>query len=92
MARGVPAKKIIPLLEENGFEEKRVKGDHHQFKKAGHPSVVTLAYAKPKDEIPPGTLKSVLRQAGLEDRYQSLMGHDNGKKAGNIRTIGMVPS
>ena len=89
MARGVQARKILPLLEENGFEESRVKGDHHQFKKPGHPNVVTVAYGRVKEEIPPGTVKSILRSAGLEDKFAELMGHTN--KAAPANDTGSTP-
>jgi predicted RNA binding protein YcfA (HicA-like mRNA interferase family) len=32
------------------------------------PGVVTVA-GKPSDDLAPGTLKSILKQAGIEERY-----------------------
>lgn len=74
MSHAIPAKKLIGAIEENGFYESRVKGDHHQFKKEGHPSLVTIAFSSKKDDIPPGTAKSILRQAGLDHMFGPLSG------------------
>lgn len=68
------AKKVVKLLEENGFAETRVKGDHHQFKKNGHQFVITVPYSRLKDEIAIGTARSILRKAGLEEHFDYLIG------------------
>jgi predicted RNA binding protein YcfA (HicA-like mRNA interferase family) len=43
----------------------RTKGDHRQFHHPSKPGTVTVA-GKLNDEIPPGTLNSILKQAGLK--------------------------
>lgn len=75
MGHAIPAKKLIEAVEENGFHEARVKGDHHQYKKDGHPGLVTIAFSSKKDDIPPGTAKSILHQAGLDHLFGPLTGH-----------------
>lgn len=58
---------LIRLLEEQGWRLVRTRGSHRQFR---HPSVlgtVTVA-GKPSLDVPPGTLSSVLKQAGLKKR------------------------
>lgn len=58
-------KDLIALLESDGWFQVRVKGSHRQFhhdKKAG---TVTVA-GKPSVDVPPGTLNSALKQAGLK--------------------------
>lgn len=55
---------FIRLLERNNFVLIRQRGSHRQFRKPGHPYVVTVA-GKPSDEIDRGTLSNMLRQAGL---------------------------
>lgn len=79
MGRAIPAKKLIKAVEDNGFHETRVKGDHHQFKKEGHPSVVTIAFSSKKDDIPTGTAKSILRSAGLDHLFGPLTGRHSSK-------------
>jgi predicted RNA binding protein YcfA (HicA-like mRNA interferase family) len=43
----------------------RQRGSHRQFKHATKPGLVTVA-AKPGDDVAPGTLNSILKQAGLK--------------------------
>ena len=40
-------------------------GSHRQFKHPVHPARVTVA-GKPGDDVAPGTLNSILKQAGLK--------------------------
>ena len=42
-----------------------MKGSHRQFKHSTKVGTVTVA-GKPSIEIPPGTLSSILKQAGLK--------------------------
>ena len=42
------------------------KGSHRQFKHPTKPGRVTIA-GHPKDDLAPGTLNSILRQAGLKE-------------------------
>ena len=58
------SKEIIKLLETNGWRIVRKRGSHCQFKHMSKPGLVTVPH--PKKDIPVGTLKSVLKQAGLE--------------------------
>ncbi len=45
----------------------RTVGSHCQLKHPVKPGTVTLA-GKPSVDIPPGTLNSILKQAGLRER------------------------
>lgn len=74
MAHAIPAKKLIAAIEDHGFHESRIKGSHHQFKKEGHPSIVTISFGSKKDDIPAGTAKSALQQAGLDHLFGPLTG------------------
>jgi len=58
-------RELIRLLEEGGWYLARVRGSHRQFKHTCRPGVVTVA-GKPKDDLAPGTLNSILKQAGME--------------------------
>ena len=56
---------IIRMLEQDGWQLKRTKGSHRQYKHPTKSGRVTLA-GHPNDDLPPGTLNSVLKQAGLK--------------------------
>lgn len=55
---------VIGLIENDGLEHVRTKGSHRQFKHLSKPGKVTVA-GKPSLDLPPGTLNSILKQAGL---------------------------
>lgn len=56
---------VLKLLDDDGWYHVRTKGSHRQLKHATKPGKVTVA-GHPSDEVPPGILKSILSQAGLE--------------------------
>ena len=56
---------LIARLEADGWYQVRQKGSHRQYHHASRPGTVTVA-GKPSVEIPPGTLNSILKQAGLK--------------------------
>jgi predicted RNA binding protein YcfA (HicA-like mRNA interferase family) len=56
---------LIRILENDGWRLVRTQGSHRQFKNANKPGTVTVA-GKPSIDIPPGTLSSILKQAGLK--------------------------
>jgi len=62
----VTIREILRILEDDGWVLVAQKGSHRQYKHAAKPGRVTVA-GHPKDEIAPGTLKSILRQAGLKE-------------------------
>jgi len=55
---------VIKLIEADGWRLVVTRGSHRQFKHADKRGRVTVA-GKPNDECPPGTLNSILKQAGL---------------------------
>ena len=62
----VTVRDIIRLIEEDGWYLETTKGSHRQFKHRDKSGRVTVA-GKPKDDLAPGTLNSILKQAGLKD-------------------------
>jgi predicted RNA binding protein YcfA (HicA-like mRNA interferase family) len=58
-------KAIIKVLEAEGWVQVAQRGSHRQFKHATKRGKVTVP-GKASDELAPGTLKSILRQADLE--------------------------
>jgi predicted RNA binding protein YcfA (HicA-like mRNA interferase family) len=55
----------IRLLEQHGWYLVRTKGSHKQFQHSVKAGTVTVA-GKAGTDIPIGTLKSILKQAGIE--------------------------
>jgi len=58
-------KELIALIESDGWVQVRQRGSHRQFHHLRKPGTVTVA-GKPSVAIPPDTLNSVLKQAGLK--------------------------
>lgn len=58
-------KEVIRLLEKDGWYLARTRGSHRQFKHPTKQSTVTVS-GKPNIDVPPGTLNSILKQAGLK--------------------------
>jgi predicted RNA binding protein YcfA (HicA-like mRNA interferase family) len=58
-------KELIGMLEADGWEQVRMRGSHRQYRHPSKKGTVTVA-GKPAADIPPGTLASVLKQAGLK--------------------------
>jgi predicted RNA binding protein YcfA (HicA-like mRNA interferase family) len=58
-------KELIALLEADGWFQVRVKGSHRQFHHKAKSGTVTVS-GKLSIDVPPGTLSSALKQAGLK--------------------------
>jgi predicted RNA binding protein YcfA (HicA-like mRNA interferase family) len=58
-------RELIKLLEEDGWYQVRMRGSHRQFHHLSKPGTVTVS-GKLSVDIPPGTLNSILKQAGLK--------------------------
>ena len=56
---------VLRLLEEDGWRVVATRGSHRQLKHARIPGRVTIA-GKPGDDLAPGTLNSILKQAQLK--------------------------
>jgi predicted RNA binding protein YcfA (HicA-like mRNA interferase family) len=56
---------VLKLLRDDGWGVVVTRGSHRQLKHATKPGRVTVA-GKPRDDLPPGTLHSILKQAGLK--------------------------
>ena len=59
-------KELLTLLEADGWFLARQSGSHRQFKHPAKPGLCTVSFHKASDDIPIGTLNSVLKQAGLK--------------------------
>jgi len=56
---------MLRLLRDDGWVEIARRGSHRQLKHPVKPGRVTVP-GKPADELAPGTLTSILKQAGLK--------------------------
>ncbi|MES1255297.1 MAG: type II toxin-antitoxin system HicA family toxin [Acidobacteriota bacterium] len=56
---------LLARLVADGWFQVRQKGSHRQFHHPTKPGTVTVA-GKASLELPPGTLNSILKQAGLK--------------------------
>ena len=56
---------VLKLIEKDGWFLLRTRGSHRQYKHPIKKGLVTIP-GKPNDELAPGTLNSIFRQAGLK--------------------------
>jgi len=59
-------REAIGLIRQDGWQLVRTRGSHRQYKHSDKPGLVTVP-GKPGDELAPGTLKSILKQARLKE-------------------------
>lgn len=58
------SREIIRKLEKDGWELHSQKGSHRHFKHPTKPGKVTVPH--PRKDLPPKTVRSILKQAGLD--------------------------
>jgi len=56
---------LLRLLKNDGWVLVRMRGSHRQFKHPSKQGTVTVS-GKPGVDMPPGTLNSILKQAGIK--------------------------
>jgi predicted RNA binding protein YcfA (HicA-like mRNA interferase family) len=61
----VKVRDVLRLLEDDGWYLVRTRGSHRQYKHPTKAGLVTLP-GKPGDDLAPGTLNSIFKQAGLK--------------------------
>jgi len=54
------------MIEKDGWYQVRQKGSHRAFKHKDKKGIVTVAYHRISDEVPKGTLNSILKQSQLK--------------------------
>jgi len=54
------SKKLIKLLEQDGFEHLSTKGSHTKYRKGER----TVIVPHPKKDLPSGTVRAIYKQAG----------------------------
>jgi predicted RNA binding protein YcfA (HicA-like mRNA interferase family) len=64
---GVKYRDLVKIIRDDGWYLERTVGSHQQYRHATKPGTVTVpAGGKAARDVPPGTLNSILRQAGLK--------------------------
>ena len=58
-------REVLRMLKNDGWVLSRQRGSHRQFKHPKKRGLVTVS-GKSGDELAPGTLNSILKQAGLK--------------------------
>lgn len=58
-------REAIKRVENEGWRLVRTKGSHRQYKHPAMPGLVTIP-GKINDDLAPGTVNSILKQAGLK--------------------------
>ncbi|MCB0196418.1 MAG: type II toxin-antitoxin system HicA family toxin [Anaerolineae bacterium] len=58
-------KEVTRLIKKDGWYLVRIRGSHRQYKHPTKKGLVTIA-GKPSDDLAPGTLNSIRKQAGLK--------------------------
>jgi predicted RNA binding protein YcfA (HicA-like mRNA interferase family) len=60
-------REAIRLIEDDGWYHVATRGSHRQYKHPRKAGRVTIA-GRPSDDLAPGTLNSILKQAGLKEQ------------------------
>lgn len=63
----VKIRDVLRKIEDDGWSLVATRGSHRQFKHGFKKGRVTVA-GKPSDDLAPGTLDSILKQAGLKEK------------------------
>jgi predicted RNA binding protein YcfA (HicA-like mRNA interferase family) len=63
----VKVRDAIKLIGDDSWIQVATRGSHRQFKHPVKPGRVTIA-GKPSDALAPGTLNSILKQAGPKEK------------------------
>lgn len=58
---------LIRQIEADGWYHIKTTGSHRHYQHPTEPGKVTIP-GHPNDDVPPGTLASILRQAGLKGK------------------------
>jgi predicted RNA binding protein YcfA (HicA-like mRNA interferase family) len=64
--KAISGKKLCKILERKGWQLKRVTGSHHIYVKQGVDVILSIPVHSNRD-LPRGTLKSIMTDAGLTE-------------------------
>jgi predicted RNA binding protein YcfA (HicA-like mRNA interferase family) len=61
------SQQIVKTLEREGFAFVSQRGSHAKYRKTGESAVATVIVPAGRKQVPRGTLRSILRQSGLDE-------------------------
>jgi predicted RNA binding protein YcfA (HicA-like mRNA interferase family) len=61
----ISGKRVIQILQRAGFVVERIVGSHHVLTYPGDPSRTVTVLLHGNRDLKPGTLRSIIRQAGF---------------------------
>lgn len=61
-------KDVINIITKDGWFEVRQRGSHKQYKHSIKKGLVTIACHKMSDDLAPGTLDSIMKQAQIKSK------------------------
>jgi predicted RNA binding protein YcfA (HicA-like mRNA interferase family) len=64
--KSVSGKSLCKIVERKGWQLKRVTGSHHIYTKQGADVIISIPVHGSRD-LPTGTLKSIMKDAGLSE-------------------------
>jgi predicted RNA binding protein YcfA (HicA-like mRNA interferase family) len=64
--KSVSGKALCKIVEQQGWELKRITGSHHIYTKEGVDVILSIPVHSNRD-LPIGTLKSIMKDAGLTE-------------------------
>ncbi|WP_414529766.1 type II toxin-antitoxin system HicA family toxin [Nodularia chucula] len=64
--KALSGKELCKIVERHGWELKRITGSHHIYAKTGVEVILSIPVHSNRD-LPKGTLKSILKDAGLTE-------------------------
>tara|TARA_B100000809_G_scaffold93354_1_gene91988 strand:- start:256 stop:471 length:216 start_codon:yes stop_codon:yes gene_type:complete len=64
--KSISGKRLCVILERRGWQLRRIRGSHHIYARDGHRAILTVPVNGNRD-LRIGTLKSILRTAGLTE-------------------------
>jgi len=64
--KAISGKRLCKILERKGWQLKRVTGSHHIYVKQGVDVILSIPVHSNRD-LPRGTLKSIMTDAGLTE-------------------------
>lgn len=74
MSKRYSSREILAALHRAGFREVSQRGSHLKLRSARHGRILTVIVKHPASDVPPGTFKSILRQAELTlDEFERLL-------------------
>ncbi|TFI51747.1 type II toxin-antitoxin system HicA family toxin [Mastigocladus laminosus UU774] len=64
--KAISGKMLCKIVEQNGWELKRITGSHHIYVKEGVDAILSIPVHSNRD-LPKGTLKSIMKDAELTE-------------------------